>query len=457
MIFGSRSFLTVASDSGRGVDRVMTEDDVKLQKTAIDAAEPRASRYFLWDAELRGFGLRIEPSGVKTFIVRYRAEGGGRHAPQRQAVVGRHGTLTVAEARKAASKLLAAAALGQDPAGEAAAKRREMRMGELIDLYEAEGCYVQRGLRQGEPMKPLSRAYTLGRLRNHVVPLLGSRRVKEIVEGDIERFARDVARGKTRRNDVIAGRRIVVLGGEGTARKTVRDLSAVFSFAQRRRIVSSNPVAAAAVRKTDNRRDRFLTTDELRRLGAAIDAIEADGGHPKALNVIRLLALTGCRRGEILSLRWSAVDLDRSVLTLEDSKTGRSSRPLGAAAVALLREIETSAETSPFVFPSDRGDGHFDGLKRTWSQVVKLAGLEGVTPHTLRHTVGAFGASAGEGLLLVGAILGHANPRSTAIYAHVDRSPAKLAADRVTAGIAAAIGRPVAPKPDLPEAANDAA
>src|SRR3546814_15418557 len=107
-----------------------------------------------------------------------------------------------------------------------------MRIAELVDPYEKEGCYIQRGKRQGEAMKPLTKQYTLARLRHHVVPLLGSRRVSEVNAGDIERFFRDVEAGKTAREDKIGPRRrIVVRSGGGAARKVFRDLSAVVSFA----------------------------------------------------------------------------------------------------------------------------------------------------------------------------------------------------------------------------------
>ena len=132
---------------------------------------------------LAGFGLRVEKSGTKTFIVRYRADGGGRTAPRRFATIGRFGPLTVDEARRQARVLLGAVATGEDPAGERQARRREMTITALVDLYEAEGCFVQRGLRQGEPMKARTKAYTVARLRHHVVPLLGHKRVTEVGPG----------------------------------------------------------------------------------------------------------------------------------------------------------------------------------------------------------------------------------------------------------------------------------
>ena len=314
-----------------------------------------------------------------------------------------------------------------------------MTVGGLVDLYEEEGCYIQRGIRQGEAMKPRTKAYTIARLRHHVIPLLGHKRVSEIGAGEVERFFRDVATGKTVRDEKLGPRkRVIVRGGEGAARRVFRDLSAVFSFAKRREIVATNPCEIAAVRKSDNRRDRYLTLEEVARLGAAFDALEVEGEKPKAIAIARLYALTGCRRDEIAGLRWSEVDFERGMLTLAKSKTGKSTRPLGAPAIAVLTAIDRNPD-SDFVFPAERGDGHYQGAKRVWPKVIAKAGLPGVTPHTLRHTMGSTAVSTGEALALTGAILGHANPRSTAIYAHVQNDSSRRAANRVTKVIAAAL------------------
>jgi len=420
---------------------------VALTKKGVDAAEKQAKRYHLWDSELAGFALRVEPSGVKTFMIKYRANGGGRSAKQHWLVIGRFGTLTADQARKLAKAKLGGVAAGADPASELQAKRREMTMAALVNLYEKEGCVIQRGKRRGEPMKPKTKAYTLARLRNHVVPLLGTSRAPEINPGDIERFVADVTAGKTAKDEKVGPRkRIIVRGGAGAARKVVRDLSAVFSFALRSEIVKRNPCETAAVRKTDNRNERYLTLEEVTRLGAALDELEAEGVNPKAVNIARLWALTGCRRDEIAGLRWSEVHADEGLLILGDSKTGKSLRPLGAAAVALLKSIDKT-DGSDFVFPAERGDGHYQGIKTMWSKAIAKAKLPGVTPHTLRHTMGSTATSTGEALALTGAILGHANPRSTAIYAHVQTDPSRQAAERVSAKIASALaGKAAAPQ-----------
>ncbi len=421
-----------------------TRSQTTLTKRSVDAAKPALARYYVWDSDLPGYGLRIAPSGVKTFVTKYRAGGGGRNAPQRIFTVGRYGALTPDEARKQAKVILGSAAAGADPAGDLAAKRREMTMAALIDYYELHGCVVQRGKRIGEPMKPLTKAYTVARLRHHVVALLGNRRVSEITSGDIERFAADVVAGKSAKNEKIGPRkRIIVRGGPGASRKVVRDLSAVFSFARRSEIVDRNPCEIAAVRKTDDHKTRFLTLEEIGRLGQALDELEAQGTNPKAINIVRLWALTGCRRNEIAGLKWSEVDFENGLLVLEESKTGRSVRPLGTAALTLLRQVERD-ENSEFVFSADTGDGYFQGTKTPWARAVRKADLPGVTPHTLRHTIGSTAISTGEAMALTGAILGHSNPRSTAIYAHIQHEPSRKAANRVCKKIAAALS----PKPD---------
>ncbi len=291
-------------------------------------------------------------------------------------------------------------------------------------------------------MKPLTARYTMARLRHHVLPLLGSRRLTEITEGDVEALARAVSKGVTSKDEKGGDRsRIIVRGGDGAARKVVRDVSALFAFALRRRLMTANPVTNASVRKTDNRRERYLSLPEIERLGAALDELECEGVNPKATNIARLWALSGCRRNEIAGLRWTECDLEMGLLRLSDTKTGRSVRPLGAAAVALLAALGAEAdEGSEFVFPAERGEGFYQGTKRVWREAIRRAELPGVTPHVLRHSLGSAAASAGEALLMVGSLLGHANARSTAIYAHVSHDPARLAADRVTGPLADALG-----------------
>lgn len=429
-----------------------------LTKTVVEKAATTGKRYHVWDGKLSGFGLRVEASGTKTFVIRYRADGGGRNAPERFMTVGRFNPLTVDQARAQATKLLGAVANGHDPANALSAKRKEMSVGALVDLYEAEGCFIQRGKRIGQPMKPLTKKYTISRLRHHVVPLLGGKRITEVRPRDIEKFCRDVTDGKTR-TDTKKGRRtrVIVKGGEGAAVKAVRDLSAMFSFAVHQELLESNPVMRARVRKTDNQRTRFLTPAELRRLGRAFDQVGRDGANPKAITICKLWALTGCRRNEIAGLKWSEVDFAEGVFRFEETKTGKSIRPLPLSARLLLRNVERTPGTD-HVFPAEDGEGFFQGTSKIWPDVKKASGLDDITPHTLRHTIGSLAVSHGENLIMTGALLGHANPRSTAIYAHIQLEPMRQASERVGKRVANALGNfvPAVASPTNILAANDA-
>ena len=153
------------------------------------------------------------------------------------------------------------------------------------------------------------------------------------------------------------------------------------------------------------------------------------------------LGVAGCRREGIPGLKWSEIDFGHACLRLESTKTGRSVRPLAGAAIAVLKSIAPTAG-SPYVFPTEDANAatYYQGTKRFWPNVVERAGLPGVTPHTLRHTIGSAPFSSGETLAMTGALLGHADGRSTSIYAHMQQDPIRRAADRVVAPIATALG-----------------
>ena len=402
---------------------------VRITKKIVDSAQASDRDMFIWDEDLPGFGLRIRPGGSKTFVAQYRA-GGGRSGLTRRYTLGRFGVLTVEEARQQARKVLAAVTQGSDPSEARRAKRREMTVAELVEQFAQKGS---------DHLKPRNRRWMLARLRHHVVPLLGRKRISEVRVGDIEQFWRDVRDGKTAKDEKTGLRaRVIVRGGIGAATRGIRDLSAIYSFAIRQEWVAANPCAPIK-KPADRRRTRFLSLDEIKRLGAALDALEKQGANPKAIAIMRLLALTGCRRDEIAALRWSEVDLQHGCLRLDDSKTGRSVRPLALAAVLLLERL-VREPGSVFVFPSEDGQTFYQGTKRFWAKVVALAGLPGVTPHTLRHTLGSAAVSTGETLAMTGALLGHATPQATSIYAHMQQDPARRAADRVVAPIADALG-----------------
>lgn len=401
----------------------------KLTKRVIDATPATDIDCIVWDCDLAGFGIRVRPGGSKTFIAQYRA-GGGRSGQTRRYTVGRYGVMTVEEARLEARAILLSAAQGQDPAGKRHAKRCETKMAELVTRFAKNGT---------DHLKERNRRYMLARINHHIVPLLGRKKISEVRIGDVEQMMRDVKAGKTAKDEKVGPRtRIVVKGGAGAATRAVRDLSSLFTFAIRQELATANP--CSAVKKApDQRRTRFLSIDEIVRLGEAWAMMEAQGANDKAIAIMRLWALTGCRRDEIAALKWSEIDFDKRCLRLHDSKTGKSVRPLASAALGILKIRKTEGDCT-YVFPSVDGESFYQGTKRYWVKVLKIANLPGVTPHTLRHTFGSAAVSTGETLAMTGALLGHANQHSTSIYAHMQQAPARRAADRVVGPIATALG-----------------
>jgi integrase len=438
----------------------MEPSSTKLTKRNVDRLAPNGKRFIVWDSELTGFGLRVASTGLKTFVARYRAEGGGRTAPQHLMTIGRYGVLTPEEARKRAKGILGAVAKGEDPAGAQLAARQQMTVAQLCDRYLKEGVLIP--TRNGTVKKASTVKDDRGRIEAHIKPLLGHRRVSSITSADIERFLVDVASGKTRTDATEAGHRNPVRGGKGVATRTTATLGTIFTFARRQGMRPDNPVHGVA-KYANNPKERFLTTDELERLGAAIREAETTGipwevneDAPKAKHIakrddrftkinpfaaaaLRLLLFTGCRLREILDLRWEHVDKERGLLFLPDSKTGRKTVVLNAPALALLAGLD---RIGPYVVPGDDPEQPRADLKRPWEAVSKRAGLSGVRLHDLRHTYASFGAGGGLGLPIIGKLLGHSQAATTARYAHLDNDPLRRASEHIGGQIAAAMGEP---------------
>lgn len=312
---------------------------------------------------------------------------------------------------------------GRSDADDASSK---MTVSELCDLYVAEGCSTK---------KQSTIATDRGRIARHIKPLLGDRLVRDLKRADIERFMIDVANGKTATIEKTGPRgKAIVRGGKGTASRTVGFLGAILAFAVQREIRPDNPVRG--VKRFRSRScDRFLSETELARLGQVLSEAENAGVNRFAIAAIRLLTLTGCRKNEILSLQWKWVNLERGVLRLPDSKTGEKTAYLGAAATDLLRRLDRR-EGCAYVFPSDRGDGHFIALQGIWSDLRAMAELDDVRLHDLRHSFASFAAAEGTSLLIIGKLLGHKNSLTTARYAHLADDPLRRAANMVSKQIA---------------------
>ena len=413
--------------------------DRRITKRLVNSLKPAVQDYFVWDDTLRGFGLRLQPTGAKSYVVKYRA-GSGRGAPTRRVTLGRVGTLTPDEARALARKTLGAVAHGSDPAALKAAERRASNLRELAEVFLAEHVETKR--------KRSTAAHYRSLLENVVLPELGNRKAEQVTPSDLAKL-----HTKMRKRPYQANRMLEVVGS-------------LYSFAGKRKILplGFNP-ARGIEQYPEKGRDRYLSADELSRLGDAIREAETVGlpyeidetkptakhapkeAHrratiaPYAAAAVRLLILTGARLREILHLKWQHVDLERGLLLLPDSKTGKKAIVLNAPALAILVNLP---RIGAYVIAGQAAGTEVDkpraDLNRPWRAIVKRAGLNGLRLHDLRHTHASVGAGLGLGLPIIGKLLGHTQPSTTARYAHLDNDPIRRASEHIGSQIASAMG-----------------
>jgi integrase len=396
----------------------------KIMKRTVDALLPEAGRdVFAWDTELRGFGVRVKPSGVKTFLIQYRnAEG-----RTRRLVLGQYGALTPEIARDLARKKLTAVAAGEDPSAERHAVRAGMSVSEVCDWYleQAEAGRILG--RNRRPIKTSTLHMDRSRIETHIKPLLGTRLVSGLTLHDVEGMQADIAAGKSARGRK-KGRGGRSTGGAGVASRTIGTLRALLGHAARLNLIGRNP--AEGVRQlAGERRQRRLSADELRRLGRIMSEAAEEGEHPTGLGAIRLMLLTGFRRMEVLGLERPWFSREEHCIT----KSGAQIRVLGEAAVTCITSLP-GRDGSPFVFPADSGDGHFIGVVRVLDRVCARAKLDGITPHVLRHTFASVAGDLGFSELTIAGLLGHSARGVTQGYVHLDTALV-VAADRVSTEI----------------------
>ena len=391
----------------------------KVTKRAVDELA-KAGDGVLWDAELKGFGARCRGDGV-SYSVRYRA-GSGRAAPIRTVTIGRHGSPWTPEtARAEARRILAAVEGGADPAGE----RKAETFADLAERYLADHAAVR--------LKPRSADEDRRMLARYVLPAIGRHKL-----ADLDRMAVAKLHHGLRHAPYMANR---VLGL----------LSRMLNLAERWGLRPDNSNPCRFVDKfKEASRERFLSAAELAKLGEALAGAEAKNAElPSAIAAIRLLALTGCRLGEVLTLQWEHVDFEGACLRLPDSKTGAKVVHLSAPALEVLAGLERNG--TPWVIWGTKADAHLVNLQKPWRRIRTAAGLEGVRIHDLRHSHASVAVGLGEGLPMIGKLLGHSQVQTTARYAHLATDPVKAATERVGGAIAAMLsGRKGGEVVDLP-------
>jgi integrase len=388
----------------------------RIAKLAAAPADGKAQRID-YDTEVKGFGLRVTKGGARSFILNYRVRG-----VERRYTVGSYPDWKVSAAREEAKRLKRLVDQGRDPMGERHEERAAPTVNDLLDRY-----LVEHAPRKRER----SRQEDASLIRQWIRPDLGNKKVADLRHADVERLHR----------------KITAHGTPTRANRTAALLSKAFSLAVRWEWRGDNPVKGIE-RNIEEKRNRYLAGDELRRLTEALAVYPNQG----AANAIRLLLLTGSRRGEVLGAEWGQFDLEAGVWVKPSSHTKQKKEhriPISAPVRQLLAEMkgsadrraaETNREPSPFLFPAPRraraarqGPGHMVEVKGAWRGICKLAGLSGVRVHDLRHSYASILASAGLSLPVIGALLGHSNQSTTQRYSHLLDDPLRAATERVGA------------------------
>lgn len=401
---------------------------VKLTKRVLDGIESDGSKHgaLYWDTELKGFGVRVFSTGLKTFVIKFRTRSGR----QRWLKIGAFGPMTAEQAREGAVVELAKVISGEDPADDRDQLRAALTVTQLCDHYmTAAGTGLVLG-RKGTPKKALTLSTDRSRIDAHVKPLLGQLKASEVTRADIETFKAGVVTGKTVRDQKLGfRRRSIVKGGKGALTRTLGLLGAIFAWGQDNGYVENNPVRGVK-RFADAQKKALLTAEQYRVLALTLDALE-DKRDRKGqrvhsavgLSAIRFIALTGVRRGECGNLKWNEVDAKGTCIALGETKTGPSLRPLSRAAFAIIEKQDPIAD---FVFPAGPEAEGYQGLPGLWRTVQRAARgaaeaaaaergepapragpLDGVTLHSLRHSFAGIAEELGATIPTIAALLGH--------------------------------------------------
>lgn len=375
----------------------------KLSKSLIAAINPAGQEVVVWDSSLPGFGLRAKSTGVKTFVIQYR----NRAGRSRRLSIGNLGKITLDQARKEAIRLLGQVATGHDPAEERRMLRKSETIEQLADVYMRDHCAGRCKPRTIEAHKWL--------LKKYIKPRLGKRKLLDLRPVDVAKLHADLQATPYNANRVLGL------------------LRAMLNCAERWEMIPRGSNPAAVIKPyPERKRERFLSAGELDALLEALDTAEADGTVDLyEAAAIRLLIFTGCRLGEIITLEWASVDLANARIVLDRHKTdqyGAKIIPLNAPALQVLTALPHEAG-NPYVIVGRNTGKHLINMQKPWRRLRKLAGLDDLRLHDLRHSFASFAVGAGIPLAIIGGLLGHRSVQTTARYAHLANDPLKQATD----------------------------
>lgn len=360
---------------------------------------PAKGETTVFDTDTAGFGARVTSNGVRAFFLNYRTRAGRL----RRYTIGRFPDWQTTTARGEAKRLKQLVrANGLDPLADLEAERAAPTMASLATRYLEEHSIKRRPSTQEDNERIF---------RTYILPAWSNRKVAEITFSDVDGLHR----------------RITKSGAKHRANRVVALLSKAFNLAIRWGWRTDNPCRGIE-RNPEPERNRYMTGEELERLTVALK----DFDDQEAANVIRLLLFTGARKGETLAAKWADFDLDAGTWTKPGATTKQATEhriPLSAAARQLLASMDQSSE---YLFPGRYGQGHRVDLKKPWPAICKAANLKGVRIHDLRHTYASILASSGQSLPIIGALLVHTQPSTTARYAHLIDDPLRAATE--TAG-----------------------
>ncbi|MCB1549482.1 MAG: tyrosine-type recombinase/integrase [Hyphomicrobiaceae bacterium] len=380
-------------------------------RITLASLAPLAPGDTLWDKAVKGFCARCRAGGTITYALKTRIKG-----RQRWITIGRHGAPWTPEtARREALRILGHAVQGEDLGEQRQAERGEPTLAIVIDRFLAI---------HGPKLKPQT-CLDYARIFNKtVIPKLGHLKISAITRAHCSQFHTNMAATPRKANLVLD------------------ILSRVMTWSQEHGYLSedaTNPTKG--IKKfRETLRERYLSPDEYQRLGYVLDHLEGSRGESLfAIAALRLLILTGARLNEVLTLKWSYVDFERGVLRLPDSKTGAKLIRLNPRAIDVLSNLPR-VKGNPYVIVGQRQGSWLVNLQKPWRRIRAMAGLPDVRIHDLRHSFASMAVSSGASLPMIGALLGHSQPRTTARYAHLADDPVRQTNAQVGDAISAAMG-----------------